>query len=205
MSIDACSHKKRLKQVAEQRRVGVGADAAQWVLKDGHRLPPLDELTTMCTPEMMCAHYTMMASEQRLKDAGYGERHLALDADNDDEVTIEAEVKCAPWNTTHAYLSAVRNKCVLDTTGLADPTGPRQEAFSYVRVSTRRHGDEKAAAAAAPATGAAATAARINDGAGGGMPKKLVTGTSADLRKLPLKDAKQMLREFNVPENEVTV
>ncbi len=35
------------------------------------------------------------------------------------------------------------------------------------------------------------------------IPKKLVTGTNADLRKLPLKDAKAMLREFRVPESEV--
>ncbi len=35
------------------------------------------------------------------------------------------------------------------------------------------------------------------------QPKRLVTGTDADLRKLPLKDAKQMLRDFGVKEDEV--
>lgn len=33
--------------------------------------------------------------------------------------------------------------------------------------------------------------------------KKTVTGTDADLRRLPLKDAKNLLRKFGVPENEV--
>ena len=35
--------------------------------------------------------------------------------------------------------------------------------------------------------------------------KKTVTGTDADLRRLSLKDAKQLLRKFGVPENEVRV
>ena len=35
--------------------------------------------------------------------------------------------------------------------------------------------------------------------------KKTVTGTDADLRRLPLKDAKNMLRKFGVPESEVSL
>ena len=35
--------------------------------------------------------------------------------------------------------------------------------------------------------------------------KKTVTGTDADLRKLYLKDAKQLLRKFGVPETEVVL
>lgn len=33
--------------------------------------------------------------------------------------------------------------------------------------------------------------------------KKTVTGTDADLRRLSLSNAKQLLRKFNVPEDEV--
>jgi hypothetical protein len=33
--------------------------------------------------------------------------------------------------------------------------------------------------------------------------KKTVTGTDADLRRLNLKDAKQLLKKFGVPESEV--
>ena len=35
-------------------------------------------------------------------------------------------------------------------------------------------------------------------------PKKSVTGTDADLRRLPLKDAKNMLRKFGVAEADVS-
>lgn len=35
--------------------------------------------------------------------------------------------------------------------------------------------------------------------------KKTVTGTDADLRRLSLKNAKQLLRKFGVPEEEVTL
>lgn len=35
------------------------------------------------------------------------------------------------------------------------------------------------------------------------MPKRLVTGTNADLRKLPLKEAKEICREYGVKEEEV--
>lgn len=34
--------------------------------------------------------------------------------------------------------------------------------------------------------------------------KKTVTGTDADLRRLSLKNAKQLLRKFGVPEEEVS-
>ena len=135
----------------------------------------------------------------RLKDAGYGEKHLtaSADADNVDEpeANMELEVKSAPWNTTQAYVSAIKNKCLLDTTGVADPTGCN-EAFSYVRVSTRRHEKQQY-----QPHGGDQTTTSVEPAA----TKKLVTGTNADLRKLPLKDAKQMLREFNVSETEVMI
>lgn len=35
--------------------------------------------------------------------------------------------------------------------------------------------------------------------------KKTVTGTDADLRRLSLKNAKQLLRKFGVPEEEVSM
>ena len=45
------------------------------------------------------------------------------------------QVKTAPWNTTRAYISAMKGKCLLDLTGVADPTGCG-EGFSYVKVGT---------------------------------------------------------------------
>ena len=36
---------------------------------------------------------------------------------------MDDEVKVAPWNTTRAYLLAMKGKCLLQLTGPADPTG----------------------------------------------------------------------------------
>lgn len=42
----------------------------------------------------------------------------------------------APWNTTRAFISAMRGKCQLAVTGSADPTGCG-EGFSYIRVPNK--------------------------------------------------------------------
>lgn len=81
----------------------------------------------------------MIAAEQRLKDAGYGEKFLFAPQEDDDEemqMKMDDEVKVAPWNTTRAYVQAMKNKCLLQLTGPADPTGCG-EGFSYVRVPNK--------------------------------------------------------------------
>lgn len=45
-------------------------------------------------------------------------------------------MKAAPWNTTRAFIAAMKGKCLLQLTGLADPTGCA-EGFSYVRVPNK--------------------------------------------------------------------
>ncbi|KIH43505.1 hypothetical protein ANCDUO_26488, partial [Ancylostoma duodenale] len=140
------SVRKRLKQCSDFKRLGTGPDQNYWVLRPEFRLPSKEEVLAMVTPEMCCAQYSMLAAEQRLK------------------------IKCAPWNTTRAFLSSMRGKCLLDQTGIADPTGCGQ-GFSY---------DDTPA-----------------------MPKRLVTGTNADLRKLPLKEAKEICRDYGVREEEI--
>lgn len=92
------------------------------------------------------------------------------------------QVKVAPWNTTRAYIQAMRGKCLLQLTGPADPTGCG-EGFSYVRMPnkpTQQPNDEQ-------------------------QPKRTVTGTDADLRRLSLNNAKALLRNFGVPEEEVMI
>ncbi|CAI2299008.1 unnamed protein product [Caenorhabditis sp. 36 PRJEB53466] len=172
--------RKRLKMCSTFTRNGT---ETFWALKTEFRLPSKEEVLSMVTPEMCCVQYSMMAAEQRLKDAGYGEKYFFTpenEEGSDDEVTIEDEIKCAPWNTTRAFLASQREKCLLDQTGIADPTGCGQ-GFSYVRVSQKPHKDENATP----------------------VPKKLVTGTNADLRKLPLKEAKQICRGYGVKEEEI--
>ncbi|KAE9415430.1 hypothetical protein Angca_006843, partial [Angiostrongylus cantonensis] len=197
------SVRKRLKQCSDFKRLGTGPDQNYWVLRPEFRLPSKEEVLAMVTPEMCCAQYSMLAAEQRLKDAGYGEKYFFTpenEDDSDDQVTIEDEVgirclrlrfflfnqsivflkiKCAPWNTTRAFLSSMRGKCLLDQTGIADPTGCGQ-GFSYVRVSQKPQKDDTPA-----------------------VPKRLVTGTNADLRKLPLKEAKEICRDYGVREEEI--
>jgi transcription initiation factor TFIID subunit 1 len=96
--------------------------------------------------------------------------------------SVLIQVKTAPWNTSRAYISAMKGKCLLDLTGPADPTGCG-EGFSYVKVPNKPQPRD--------------------EGKDNTPVKRTVTGTDADLRKLPLKDAKQLLRKFGVPESEV--
>lgn len=177
------SIRKRLKLCADFKRTGM--DSNWWVVKPDFRLPTEEEMRAMVSPEQCCGYFSMLAAEQRLKDAGYGEKSLFAPEDDNEEDTqskIEDEVKTAPWNTTRAYISAVKGKCLLDLNGPADPTGCG-EGFSYVKVPNKPQPKE--------------------EGKEQTPQKKTVTGTDADLRKLSLKDAKQLLRKFQVPDSEI--
>ncbi|GIX95370.1 transcription initiation factor TFIID subunit 1 [Caerostris extrusa] len=177
------SIRKRLKLCADFKRTGT--DSNWWVLKSEFRLPTEDEIRAMVSPEQCCAYYGMLAAEERLKEAGYGEKSLFAPEDEKDEemeMKMDDEVKAAPWNTTRAFISAMKGKCLLQLTGVADPTGCG-EGFSYVRVPNKPQQSKEECSSQTPA-------------------KKTVTGTDADLRRLSLSNAKQLLRKFNVPEEE---
>ncbi|XP_050560992.1 transcription initiation factor TFIID subunit 1 isoform X2 [Spodoptera frugiperda] len=175
------SIRKRLKLCADFKRTGL--DSNWWVIKPDFRLPSEEEIRAMVSPEQCCAYFSMAAAEQRLKDAGYGEKFIFTPQEDDDEemqLKMDDEVKVAPWNTTRAYIQAMRGKCLLQLTGPADPTGCG-EGFSYVRVPnkpTQQPNEEQ-------------------------QPKRTVTGTDADLRRLSLNNAKALLRKFGVPEEEI--
>ncbi|XP_053329695.1 transcription initiation factor TFIID subunit 1 [Spea bombifrons] len=178
------SIRKRLKLCADFKRTGM--DSNWWVLKPDFRLPTEEEIRAMVSPEQCCAYYSMLAAEQRLKDAGYGEKSFfAPDEENEEDfqMKIDDEVRTAPWNTTRAFIAAMKGKCLLEVTGVADPTGCG-EGFSYVKIPnkpTQQKQDDKEPQPV----------------------KKTVTGTDADLRRLSLKNAKQLLRKFGVPEEEI--
>uniref|UniRef100_A0A3Q3GWW7 Transcription initiation factor TFIID subunit n=1 Tax=Labrus bergylta TaxID=56723 RepID=A0A3Q3GWW7_9LABR len=177
------SIRKRLKLCADFKRTGM--DSNWWVLKPDFRLPTEEEIRAMVSPEQCCSYYSMQVAEQRLKDAGYGEKSFfAPDEENEEDfqMKIDDEVRTAPWNTTRAFISAMKGKCLLEVTGVADPTGCG-EGFSYVKVPNKptQQKDDKEPQPA----------------------KKTVTGTDADLRRLSLKNAKQLLRKFGVPEEEI--
>ena len=74
------------------------------------------------------------------KDAGYGTQSILApppeDEDENEEKKLDDEVKVAPWNTTRAYIQAIKGKCILQINGPADPTGCG-EGFSYVRMPNK--------------------------------------------------------------------
>ncbi|ESP02189.1 hypothetical protein LOTGIDRAFT_212720 [Lottia gigantea] len=177
------SIRKRLKLCADFKRTGM--DSNWWVIKPDFRLPTEEEIRAMVSPEQCCSYYSLIAAEQRLKDAGYGEKSMfAPEEDNEEEaqMKIDDEVRTAPWNTTRAYISAVKGKCLLKLTGVADPTGCG-EGFSYVKVPNKPQPKEQEAKDT--------------------PVKRTVTGTDADLRRLNLKDAKNMLRKFGLAESDI--
>ncbi|XP_067633756.1 transcription initiation factor TFIID subunit 1-like [Eurosta solidaginis] len=125
---------KCLKQCADFQRTGM--DFNWWVIKPEFRLLSEEEIRAMVSPEQCCTFFSMIAAEQRLKDAGYGEKFLLAPQEDDDEdaqLKLDDEVKVAPWTTSRTYIQAMRGKCLLQLTEPAHPTGCR-EIFSYVRV-----------------------------------------------------------------------
>ena len=93
----------------------------------------------MVTPEQCCAYFSMIAASQRLKEAGYVDKSLFTPQNDDEEdipLKMDDELKVAPWNTTKAFIQAMRGKCLLQVNGPADPTGCG-EGFSYVRMSNK--------------------------------------------------------------------
>ncbi|KAL3320834.1 Transcription initiation factor TFIID subunit 1 [Cichlidogyrus casuarinus] len=186
------SIRKRLKISADFKRTGI--DASWWVLRPDYKIPTEEEIRYLVSPEDVCAYYSMLAAELRLKEAGYGEKCLELDDINPEDEgkegqpKLEDEVKAAPWNTTRAYLAAQRGGCFLELHGAADPTGCG-EAFSYSKAST------KPGALFRQAGGEAARGLLTG--------KKTVTGTDADLRKLHLRDAKALLLSYGIAESDL--
>ncbi|CAK9302809.1 unnamed protein product [Gordionus sp. m RMFG-2023] len=197
-----------------------------WTLKKDFRLAPEEELRELVRPERACTWYSGLAGEARLIEYGYPPALISgLSAVSGTGVTgstsksgqdgagggngseeEEEEIKAAPWNTTKAFLSAVRGKGLLDLHGAADPTGCGQ-GFSYVKISNKPR-DELSLTFNASGQNASSSSTTTQIGTSGPQSgpsgsKKSVTGTDADLRKLSLKNAKQLLRNFDVPEEEL--
>lgn len=187
------SIRKRLKECADFQRAG--DDSGWWTVKEQFQLPTEEELRAMLTPEMTCAFESMLVGHQRLQDYGIdrittlpglttaiqqldqmGNRSMSEKAR-----MIEEQLKLTPWNLTNSFLSAVSGRAQLQLTGAGDPTG-RGEAFSFLRASQK-------------------PAAPKPKGPPG--PKVVVTGTDADLRKLSLEQARQILLKFGIPDERV--
>ncbi|CAF0789128.1 unnamed protein product [Adineta steineri] len=140
------SIRKRLKTSADFRRTD---DCNSWILRNDFRLPTEDEIHDLIKPEFCCAYASMTAAEQRLKgisslcsigfedktkfiivsiDAGFRDKYnLGFDDEDDDEQSnhlseLDDEILQAPWNTTRAYLSALKGKCSIHAFGIGAKT-----------------------------------------------------------------------------------
>ncbi|CBI21835.3 unnamed protein product, partial [Vitis vinifera] len=189
--------RKRLKHCADLQKGSNGL--LFWVMRRNFRIPLEEELRRMVTPENVCAYESMQAGLYRLKHLGITRLTLptglssamnqlpyeaiALAAASH----IERELQITPWNLSSNFVACTNqdreNIERLEITGVGDPSG-RGLGFSYVRTAPK-----------APISNAMVKK-KITVGRGGST----VTGTDADLRRLSMEAAREVLLKFNVPE-----
>lgn len=111
---------------------------------------------------------------------------------------INEQLQLTPWNLTNNYVECHlqgKGSGMLQLGGIGDPTG-RGEGFSFVRVpqsrAKKKEGEEEAAAGGTSAENAAIQKAVA-----------AVTGTTADLRKLKMKEAGDVLRNLGLADADI--
>ncbi|KAI9119626.1 hypothetical protein K1719_009502 [Acacia pycnantha] len=152
----------------------------------------------MLTPELVCAYESMQAGLYRLKHLGITETHptnisSAMSRLPDEAIAlaaashIERELQITPWNLSSNFVACTsqgkENIERLEITGVGDPSG-RGLGFSYARATPK-------APVSSTVVKKKATTARTGS---------TVTGTDADLRRLSMEAALEVLLKFNVPE-----
>ncbi|KAI9204546.1 uncharacterized protein BJ171DRAFT_97528 [Polychytrium aggregatum] len=133
--------RQRLKEFAQFQRKG--ENTGWWKLKAIPNGPPPvlpteEEMRKMLTPEMVCLYESMLAGEQRLRDAGYDTHDIITTfAEEEKEYNEEdIEIRLAPWTITRNFVMATQGKGMLKIYGPGDPTG-REEGFSFIRASMK--------------------------------------------------------------------
>ncbi|EPS70477.1 hypothetical protein M569_04282, partial [Genlisea aurea] len=200
--------RKRLKNCADLQKRPNGSFL--WVMKQNFRIPSEEELRRMVTPEHVCAYESMLAGLYRLKRLGItGLMHptgisSAMNQLPGEAITlatashIERELQITPWNLTSNFVACTNQARIfsadlrdrgnierLEITGVGDPSG-RGLGFSYVRSTPK-----------APISNASLKKKAI---VGKGST---VTGTDADLRRLSMEAAKELLLKFGVSEEQI--
>ncbi|RZC74501.1 hypothetical protein C5167_049982 [Papaver somniferum] len=197
--------RKRLKHCADLQKGTNGQ--LYWVIKRNFRIPVEEELRRQLTPEnvsyLVCCYESMQAGLYRLKRLGISrlthptglssamnqlpDEAIALAASSH----IERELQITPWNLSSNFVTCTNqdreNIERLEITGVGDPSG-RGLGFSYVRVATK-----------APISNAVVKKKIVAPRVGG----TTVTGTDADLRRLNMDGARELLLKFNVPEDTI--
>ncbi|XP_076909676.1 transcription initiation factor TFIID subunit 1-like [Bidens hawaiensis] len=172
-----------------------------WVMKQNFRIPLEEELRRMVTPENVCAFESMLAGMYRLKRLGISMTHPAglspaMNQLPDEAIAlaaashIERELQITPWTLSSNFVACTNqdkgNIERLEITGVGDPSG-RGLGFSYVRTTPKAPVSNAVAKKKAPINRVGIT----------------VTGTDADLRRLSMKAAREVLIKFNVSEQQI--
>ncbi|KAG7402060.1 hypothetical protein PHYBOEH_007274 [Phytophthora boehmeriae] len=114
---------------------------------------------------------------------------------------INEQLQLTPWNLTNNYVECHlqgKGSGMLQLGGIGDPTG-RGEGFSFVRVpqsrAKKKDGEDDAAPSAESKISAETAAVQKAVAA--------VTGTTADLRKLKMKEAGDVLRNLGLADADI--
>lgn len=192
--------RKRLKHCADLQRGPNGE--MLWLMKRTFRIPSEEELRRMVTPENVCAYESMQAGLHHLKRLGINrltsttglasamsqlpDEAIALAAASH----IERELQITSWNLSYNFVASTLQgrECIerLEITGIGDPSG-RGLGFSYLRVAPK------------PPISSALVKKKAAAARGGSA----VTGTDADLRRLSMDAAREVLLKFNVDEDQI--
>lgn len=191
--------KKRLKHCADLKKGPTGHFF--WTQRPDFRVPSEEELRRLLTPENVCCYESMQAGLYRLKRLGIVKLTQpvglasAMNQLPDEAIElaaashIERELQITSWNLTSNFVACTNqgreNIERLEITGVGDPSG-RGLGFSYVRV--------------APKAPASNSMLKKKSAAAKGTT---VTGTDADLRRLSMDAARELLLKFGVPEEQI--
>ncbi|GAB4853230.1 hypothetical protein Ancab_017419 [Ancistrocladus abbreviatus] len=199
--------RKKLKQFADLQKGSNGQFL--WVARHNFRIPSEDELRMMVTPENVCAYESMQAGLCRLKRLGitrlahltgptqFAALSAAMNQLPDEAIAlaaashIERELQITPWNLSSNFVACTsqdrENIERLEITGVGDPSG-RGLGFSYVRLAPPKAPTSNAMSKKKAAVGRGST----------------VTGTDADLRRLSMEAAREVLLKFNFPDEQIS-
>ncbi|KAG0629769.1 hypothetical protein M758_1G128800 [Ceratodon purpureus] len=189
--------RKRLKHCADLQKIG---GEMCWVMRRNFRIPSEEEMRRLVTPENVCTYESMQAGLHHLKRMGVHKLTqpsglaAAMNQLPDEAITIaaashiERELQITPWNLSSNFVAATmqgRGSLErLEIVGAGDPSG-RGLGFSYLRVASK------------PPNAGALVEKKAAAARGGGA----VTGTDADLRRLSMEAAREVLLKFKVPED----
>ncbi|KAK6266296.1 hypothetical protein QUC31_017133 [Theobroma cacao] len=189
--------RKKLKECAYLRRDKSGRQI--WSMKPDFHIPPEGVLRKLVFPEHVCAYESMQAGLYRLKHLGITRLthpttiSSAMSQLPDEAIAlaaashIERELQITPWSLSSNFVACTSQdrECIerLEITGVGDPSG-RGLGFSYVRTAPK-----------APMSNA-----MMKKKTAAGRGGSSVTGTDADLRRLSMEAAREVLLKFNVPD-----